>query len=246
MAPAIWQTRRRGGDEHASIVQHVVGNSIVLHAPDAISAEAQSLALSVNTDEDNDVVVLDLGDGLAINSWESMAKVLPRHRRGIRLMACGRHRGSAAMAGQWLSERLNRTVIAPDGDLVRGAGGALLVHSHPNSGWVRFRPGRPPTWDSKRFPTPAWDGAVTDNRPTSANGEIEPLPAAVWIHDTRHPDQVADHRRRLIDNLPLHPGTMPVLLGCPGTPPLSLDDVVRVWRELPLELQELAGGTPSN
>ncbi|MCM4083577.1 hypothetical protein [Paractinoplanes hotanensis] len=237
MAPAIWQSRRPRRDEDGPIVRHVVGNAIVLHTPDAISAEAQSLALSVNTDEDNDVVVLDLGDGLAINSWESMATVLPRHRRGIRLMACGRNRGSAAMAGQWLSERLNRTVIAPDGDLVRGAGGALLVHSHPHSGWVRFRPGRPPTWDSKRFPTPAWDSAVTDNRPTSANGEIEPLPGAVWIHDTRYPGQVADHRRRLVDNVPLDSDTMPVLLGCPGTPALSLDDVVRFWRDLPPELQ---------
>ncbi|GID32224.1 hypothetical protein [Paractinoplanes brasiliensis] len=237
MAPALWPPRRRRDDDESLIVQHTVGNAIVLHAPDAISVEAQSLALSVNADEDNDVVVLDLGDGLAIDSWESMAGALPRHRRGIRLMACGRNRASAAMAGQWLSERLNRTVIAPDGDLVRGAGGALLVHSIAHSGWVRFRPGRPPSWDAKRFPVPAWDRAVTDNRPTSANGEVEPLPGAVWVHDTRYPGQVAEHRRRLVEDLPCHPETMPVLLGCPGTPPLSLDDVVRFWRDLDPDLQ---------
>ncbi|MCO8275498.1 hypothetical protein M1L60_33435 [Actinoplanes sp. TRM 88003] len=240
MAPALWPPRRRRDDDESPVVQHVVGNAIVLHAPDAISVEAQSLALSVTADEDNDVVVLDLGDGLAIDSWESMAGALPRHRRGIRLMACGRNRASAAMAGQWLSERLNRTVIAPDGDLVRGAGGALLVHSITRSGWVRFRPGRPPSWDSKRFPVPAWDRAVTDNRPTSANGEVEPLPGAVWIHDTRYPGQVAEHRRRLIEDLPCHPETMPVLLGCPGAPPLSLDDVVRFWRDLDPDLQARA------
>ncbi|MGW3621399.1 hypothetical protein [Micromonospora arida] len=237
MASAIWQARRRRKDGSDRIVQHVVGNAMVLHAPEAISAEAQSLALSITEDVENDVVVLDLGDSLAIDSWESMANVLPRRRRGIRLMACGRHRGSAAMAGQWLSERLNRTVIAPDGDLVRGPGGALLVHSSRDSGWVRFRPGRPPSWDAKRYPTPAWDRAVTDNRSTSATGETEPLPGGVWIHDTRHPERVARHRQQLIDDLPCDPETMTVLLGCPGTPPLSLDDVVRFWRDLEPDVQ---------
>jgi hypothetical protein len=231
MASAIWPARRRRRDDD-SIVQHMVGNAIVLHVPDSISAEAQSLALAVTEDKDNDVVVIDLGDGLAIDSWESMASVLPRRRRGIRLMACGRHRDSAAMAGQWLSERLNRTVLAPDGDLVRGAGGALLVHSSRRSGWMRFRPGRPPSWDAKRYPAPAWDAAVTENRATSATAGVQPLPGGVWIHDTRSPQTIAQHRRLLIDDVPCHPETMTVLLGCPGTPPLSLDDVVRFWRDL--------------
>ncbi|MEH1028401.1 hypothetical protein V6W11_11695 [Micromonospora profundi] len=239
MASAIWQKRRRRRDDE-SIVKHMVGNAMVLHAPDSISAEAQSLALAVTEDADNDVVVLDLGEGLAIDSWESMANVLPRRRRGIRLMACGRHRDSAAMAGQWLSERLNRTVIAPDGDLVRGAGGALLVHSSRRSGWVRFRPGRPPSWDAKRYPAPVWDGAVIENRATSATAGIQPLPGGVWIHDTQSPQIIAQHRRQLIDDVPCDPETMTVLLGCPGTPPLSLDDVVRFWRELEPDVQARA------
>lgn len=219
-------------DSPGDIVQHTVGNALVLHAAETISAEAQSLALSVVKDADNDVVVLDLSDGVPISSWESMAGVLPRRRRGIRLMACGPHANSAAMAGQWLSERLHRTVIAPDGDLVRGSAGGLFVHSIPGSGWVRFRPGRPPTWDAKRYPTPLWDRAVTDNRASSSTGEIEPLPGGVWIRDVREPDVVAEHRRRLTADVPCHPETMTVLLGCPGTAPLCLDDVVRFWRNL--------------
>ncbi|WP_028192894.1 hypothetical protein [Salinispora pacifica] len=219
-------------DGPGDIVQHTVGNALVLHAAETISAEAQSLALSVVKDADNDVVVLDLSDGVPISSWESMAGVLPRRRRGIRLMACGPHANSAAMAGQWLSERLHRTVIAPDGDLVRGSAGGLFVHSIPGSGWVRFRPGRPPTWDAKRYPTPLWDRAVTDNRASSSTGEIEPLPGGVWIRDVREPDVVAEHRRRLTADVPCHPETMTVLLGCPGTAPLCLDDVVRFWRNL--------------
>lgn len=219
-------------DGPGDIVQHTVGNALVLHAEETISAEAQSLALSVVKDADNDVVVLDLSDGVPISSWESMAGVLPRRRRGIRLMACGPHANTAAMAGQWLSERLHRTVIAPDGDLVRGSAGGLFVHSIPGSGWVRFRPGRPPTWDAKRYPTPLWDRAATDNRASSSTGEIEPLPGGVWIRDVREPDVVAEHRRRLIADVPCHPETMTVLLGCPGTAPLCLDDVVRFWRNL--------------
>lgn len=233
MASVIRSLLRGGADgPRDGVVQHTVGNALVLHARDKISAEAQSLALTVIEDAENDVVVLDLGEGMPIGSWESMAGVLPRRRRGIRLMACGDHRNAAAMAGQWLSERLNRTVIAPDGDLIRGAAGGLFVHSMPGSGWVRFRPGKPPTWDAKRYPTPVWDRAVTDQRPSSSTGEIEPLPGGVWLHDTREPEIVAEHRKRLVADVPCQPEVMTVLLGCPGTPPLSLDDVVRFWRGL--------------
>jgi hypothetical protein len=233
MASVIRNLLRGGTDgPRDGVVQHTVGNALVLHAQDSISAEAQSLALTVVEDAENDVVVLDLGPGLPISSWESMAGVLPRRRRGIRLMACGEHRYAVAMAGQWLSERLNRTVIAPDGELVRGAAGGLFVHSTPGSGWVRFRPGKPPAWDSKRYPAPLWDQAATEQRASSSTGEIEPLPGGVWIHDVRAPEIIGEHRKRLVADVPCQPEVMTVLLGCPGTAPLSLDDVVRFWREL--------------
>ncbi|MFE0590092.1 hypothetical protein [Micromonospora echinospora] len=228
---------RGGRSKPGDVVQHTVGNALVLHHPDEISGEAQSLALSVVADDENDLVVLDLGSGIPIGSWESMAGVLPRRRRGIRLVACGERNDTAAMAGQWLSERLNRTVIAPDGDLIRGAAGALFVHSKPGSGWVRFRPGKPPAWDSKRYPRPVWDTAATERRASSSTGEIEPLPGGVWIHDVRAPEVVAEHRGRLVADLPCQAETMTVLLGCPGTEPLSLDDVVRFWRDLDPENQ---------
>ncbi|MET7747684.1 hypothetical protein [Micromonospora sp. NPDC005367] len=219
-------------DNPLSFVRHTVGNALVLHVREEISPEAQSLALSMVEDSENDLVVIDLAEGLPVASWESMAGVLPRRRKGIRLVACGRHHNAAAMAGQWLSERLGRTVIAPDGDLIRGGAGALFVHSTPGSGWVRFRPGRSPAWDSKRYPTPLWDRAVTENWTPSSTGEIEPLPGGVWIHDTRELETVATHRKLLTGAVPCQPETMTVLLGCPGTAPLPLDDVVRFWRVL--------------
>ena len=238
MANGIRGLLRGKGDEPRGVTQHTVGNALVLHSEERISAEAQSLALSVVADAENDIVVLDLGDGMPINSWESMAGVLPRRRRGIRLVACGKHHNAAAMAGQWLSERLGRTVIAPDGDLVRGSAGSLFVHSAPGSGWVRFRPGKAPAWDAKRYPAPLWDRAVVDNRPSSSVGEIEPLPGGVWIHDTRDTETVALHRERLVAGVPTQPDRMTVLLGCPGTPALSLDDIVRFWRDLEPDVRD--------
>ncbi|WP_431910238.1 hypothetical protein [Micromonospora carbonacea] len=229
---SLLRGRFRGDRDPGGIVRHTVGNAVVLHAEGVISPEAQSLALAVAEDHENDVVVLDLADGMPITSWESMAGALPRRRRGIRLMTCGRQPGPAAMAGQWLSERLNRTVVAPDGALVRGAAGSLFVHSTSDSGWIRFRPGRAPEWDSKRYPAPSWDAAAVRRRASSSTGEIEPLPGGVWIHDTGEPELVERHRDRLVTGVPCHHETMTVLLGCPGTAPLSLDDVMRFWREL--------------
>ncbi|SCE98224.1 hypothetical protein GA0070558_11753 [Micromonospora haikouensis] len=229
---SLLRGRFRGDRDPGGIVRHTVGNAVVLHAEGVISPEAQSLALSVAEDHENDVVVLDLADGMPITSWESMAGALPRRRRGIRLMTCGRQHGPAAMAGQWLSERLNRTVVAPDGTLVRGAAGSLFVHSASDSGWIRFRPGRAPEWDSKRYPAPCWDAAAVRRRASSSTGEIEPLPGGVWIHDTGEPELIERHRDRLVSGVPCHHETMTVLLGCPGTAPLSLDDVMRFWRDL--------------
>jgi hypothetical protein len=232
MASGIRSRFRPDESEPSVIVQHTVGNALVLHPPDQISPEAQSLALTVVPDTENDIVVIDFGDGMPVGSWEVMAKSLPRRRRGIRLMACGRYDGMAVMAGQWLSERLNRTVIAPDGELQRAAGGALFVHSRPGSGWVRFRPGRAASWHAKRYPTPTWDKATTDVRPSSAHGQIEPLPGGVWIHHTENAETVAAHRRRLVADMPCQYDRLTVVLGCPGTDPLSLDDVIRFWRRL--------------
>jgi hypothetical protein len=83
-----------------------------------------------------------------------------------------------------------------------------------------------------------WDHAVTDTRSSSSVAEAEPLPGGVWLHDVRDPDTLAVHRVRLTGDVPCQPDRMAVLLGCPGTPPLSLDDVVRFWRGLDDEARE--------
>ena len=224
--------RHTGGDD--LVTRHIVGNATVLHTDDHISAEAQALALAVHQDADNDVVVLDLHGDMPVGIWESVAGAMTRRRKGIRLVVCGQRQETAVLAGQWLSDRLNRSVLAPYGYLIRGAAGLLFVHDGRGNGtgWVRYRPGRSPAWDAKRFPRPAWDAAAADLVMTSAAGVAEPLPGGVWIRDTHDAGNLSDNWQWLVSSLPCLVEELPIVLGCPGAPPLPLDDIARFWRGL--------------
>ncbi|GAA0804879.1 hypothetical protein [Spirilliplanes yamanashiensis] len=215
------------------IAGHTVGNAMVLHLENSISAEARALAMNVAQDDQNDIVVLDVAGDLPAELWESVARALPRRRRrGVRLVVCGRYRSSSTLVGPWLAQRLRRTVVAAHGDVLPGASGSLFVHPGPQTGWVRYRPGKPGAWDAKRFPTPAWDGALTADYATSSTGVAEPLPAGAWIHHAGAGDAVRAAREWLVSSVPCQPDVLLVLLGCPGTPPVALDDVLRFWRTL--------------
>ncbi|MBL7253214.1 hypothetical protein [Paractinoplanes lichenicola] len=222
------------------IGRHTVGNALVLHAREKIGAEALSIAIGLPADDDNDLVVLDLHDELPMGLWEAVGRELPRRRRGIRLVVCGAPPDTVALAGQWLSDRLGRPVTAPHGHVVRGSAGTLLVHAARDSGWVRHQPGRGPGWAGKRYPRPSWDAAAADYRPTGAHAVAEPLPGGVWIRDTRDEAAVAAHWQWLSTSVPCRPDALTVLLGCPGTPELPLDDVARFWRGLPADGRDQA------
>ncbi|WP_431923550.1 hypothetical protein [Micromonospora wenchangensis] len=223
--------RSRRGEEPAGMHRHQVGNALVLHADERISAAARSLALAVAGDAENDIVVLDLHDGLPIGTWRSVATALRRQRRGIRLIVCGASTDTGALAAQWLCDRLRRPVVTPHGPTIRAADGTLMVGS-ADGGWVRYRPGRAPVRESRRHPAPAWDAATGSFRATSAVGAVEPLPGGVWIRDIRDPQVTSERWRWLVSALPCQPDAMTVVLGCPGTPPLPVDDVARFWRSL--------------
>jgi hypothetical protein len=232
--------RRNRSAAEPQLARHTVGNAMVVHAKDTMTNEAQSLAMSVAEDPEHDIVVVDLPANSPISVWESLADTLPRGRRGVRLVIGGRSRETTALAGQWLSERLGRTVVAPDGAVVRGAGGSLFVHSGRGSGWVSFRPGRPPQWEAKRFPRPAWDSAfVAEQWATSSIGAAEPVPGGVWIRPVGHEGPLRAARSRLITGLPCQPEVLTLVLGSPGTPHLSLDDVARFWVRLPEHIRSM-------
>ncbi|WP_433261113.1 hypothetical protein ACQPZF_25950 [Actinosynnema sp. CS-041913] len=220
------------------LAYRTIGNAMVVHAKDALTNEAMSLAMSVAPDPHHDLVVVDLPTDVPIGVWESVATHLPRGRRGVRLVLGGRSREATALAGQWLAQRIGRPVIAPDGMVVRGASGALFVHSGQDSGWVRFRPGHPPQWAGKRFPRPSWDAKVfADSAPTSSTGVAEPLPGGVWIRPVGHDAQLHAGRGRLINEMPCQAELLTVVLGCPGTPAISVDDVLRFCATVPDHLR---------
>ncbi|MFI5607335.1 hypothetical protein [Amycolatopsis sp. NPDC051903] len=226
--------RRGTGASGATLDKQTVGNALVVHPASGMTDEAQALALGVAADTEHDLVVVDLPVDSPIALWESVAKVLPRRRRGVRLVIGGRSRETSALAGQWLSERINRTVVAPDGSVIPSAGGALFVHSGRGSGWVKFQPGRPPKWEAKRFPRPAWDSGLTaELTSTSSRGVAEPLPGGLWVRPVGFDQQQRAHRAALVKGLPAQHDTMAIVLGCPGSPPLTLDDAARLWVRLP-------------
>jgi hypothetical protein len=215
------------------VAHRVIGNAMVVHTRDNLSDEAVALAISVAPDPENDLVVVDLPNGSPISAWESLASCLPPGKHGVRLVLGGRSREATALAGQWLSQRIRRPVIAPDGAVLRGAGGSLFVHSGPDSGWVRFHPNRPPQREAKRFPRPSWDSFTTEVHQISATGTAEPLPAGVWIRPAGHEPQLSQARLRLTNELPCQPDLLTVVLGCPSAPGVFLDDVLQLCAAFP-------------
>ncbi|MEV5543064.1 hypothetical protein AB0L13_40215 [Saccharopolyspora shandongensis] len=228
---------RRREEPALALASHTVGNALVVHPEARMTEETQALAMSVALDTEHQMVIVDLPAGVPVSAWEQVVRLLPRHRRGVRLVLGGRPREATALTGQWLSERLGRTVVAPDGTIYRGAGGTLFVHSGKGSGWIRFRPGRTPEWEAKRFPRPSWDSGAIDPLPTSSVGIADPIPGGVWIHAAARDSETGGHWSRLVRGMPCQPDVFTVVLGCPGTPPLSLDDVSRFWRGLDPQLR---------
>ncbi|MFV2105232.1 hypothetical protein [Micromonospora sp. LOL_015] len=220
------------GQPSVTVFRHTVGNALVLHARERISSSARAVAMAIADDPDNEIVVLDLHDDLPVGIWKSVAATLRWRRRGIRLVVCGTNQDTAALAAQWLCDRLRRTVVTPHGRVFRGSDGTLFAHSGQASGWVRYRPGRPPMRQSKRYPAPPWDDGAAEFSTTSAVGAAEPIPAGVWLRDTRDALVVSERWRWLVASVPCQRQAMTVVLGCPGTPPLALDDIARFWRGL--------------
>ncbi|MFI7602648.1 hypothetical protein [Actinoplanes sp. NPDC049681] len=216
-----------------ALLQDRIGNALVLHPDEPVSDEARDLALRIAADPGNDIVVLDLPEGVPFAVWQSLVRTWPRRRRrGVRLVTCRSGPGTAGLTAQWLAQLLRCVVHAPDGKLTVGPTGTVLAHSSPDSGWLRFRPGKPPVWSAKRYPAPAWDAAAVETRTLGPTIRAEPLTGGLWIHDTRDPQRVERHRTLLETASPCDPDAMTVVLGCPGTPPLVLDAVRLLWDDL--------------
>lgn len=230
---------KRHHDGEVELSQRRVGNAIVVHQPGGMSDAARTLALSVAEDVEHDLVVVDLPVGSPASVWDGVARVLPRRRKGVRLVIGGRARETTALVGRLLAEQLHRPVVAHDGAIAVGADGSLLVDSGPHSGWVRFEPGRKaPRWAGKRFPRPFWDiAALADMPPTSAAGIVEALPGGVWIRPPGPPATQHAQRSMLVGSMSCQQDVLTVVLGAPHTPPLSCDDAARLLMRLPEDVR---------
>lgn len=215
------------------LTAQTVGNAIVVHGPDGMSPEARLLASALPADPDNDLVVADPPPDAAGGFWESFAATLPRGRRGLRLVLANRSRELGALAGHWLSTRLDRTVLAPDGIQIRDLNGSLFVHGGPGSGWIRFRPGRDPEREAKRFPRPCWESAVVaEPFRVGPASTAEPVPAGLWLRPDGDQSRVDAGRNRLIHGIPCQPDILTIVLGGRDLPELPLQDVVPLWQAL--------------
>jgi hypothetical protein len=176
------------------------------------------------------LVVVDLPAGSDEAVWESVARVLSGRPGSFRLVFGRGAREEIKTAGQWLADRLKRVVLAPDGEVLPAAGGALFVPADRGSGWLRFRPGKASEWDSQRFPKPFWElSAANRSWETSLSGMVEPLPGGVWLRGRQEEPGRPANRRRLVDSLPCRTDRFAVVLGSPGAPALPLADVARFW-----------------
>ncbi|MCF3962428.1 hypothetical protein L1885_12270, partial [Streptomyces fuscigenes] len=206
------------------------GHALLLHHKGEPDPRAVAFASGLAADTQHTLAVVDLPPGTVEAEWESVAKTLSGRTGSVRIVFARptTARESRAM-GQRLADRLDRTVVTPDGEVVPTVDGGLFIPSDRGIGWLSYRPGRGPQRDSQRFPKPPWEFS-TFSRPweTSPEATVEPLPSGVWVRGPG-PGHSARGRKWLMESLPCHPEILTVVLGTPGGPAVPLADVARFW-----------------
>ncbi|MCX5401197.1 hypothetical protein [Streptomyces sp. NBC_00102] len=226
---ALGPKNRRAG-EAPDLDSHRTGHVLLVHARGALDEQALAFAAGLPEDPDHHLVVLDLPAGFTDAGRPRLARLLGRRDGGYRLVFGRRPTGGVLPLGQWLADRLDRTVLVADGAVTPAAGGVLYVPADSGSGWVRLRPNRPGRPESRRFPKPVWEFSVADQPwHTSDHAVADPLPSGVWLHPVEPETGIPAHRARLEARLACGRELLTVVLGCPGTPALGLDDVSRFW-----------------
>lgn len=231
----------RGADRAALECQDI-GGALLVHPEGEIDPRVHAFVGGLAKDPEHTLVVVDLPEDPPAEDWESVAKLLRRRGRSFRVIIGRPSRETAMRVGQLLADRLDRTVLTPDGRVLPAAGGVLFVPEDAGCGWLGFQPRRPSAWTrlaphrktprvSRRFPVPDWDGALPERSfATSAGGTAELLPAGAWIRRTDQPESERDvHRGRLSALLLCQSDRLTVVLGCPGGPDLPVMDIERFW-----------------
>ncbi|GAA4806761.1 hypothetical protein [Streptomyces ziwulingensis] len=241
--------RPRRAGEALDLTGHRAGHALLVHVRGTLDQQALAFARGLPEDPEHHLVVLDLPADLTDATWPEIARVLGRRDGDYRLVTGRRPPDGVLPLGQWLAERLDRTVLVADGAVTPAAGGVLYIPVDSGTGWVRLSPNRPALPVSRRFPKPIWEFSVADRSwHTSARAVADPLPSGVWLrpagraeeragepageHAARRDSGLAGHRGRLEARLACRRDLLTVVLGCPGTPALPLDDVSRFWESV--------------
>ncbi|MHA6757440.1 type VII secretion protein EccB [Streptacidiphilus sp. PAMC 29251] len=206
------------------------GDAMLVHPKGGADPQALAFAQRLASDTQHTLVVVDLPFGALEPHWQQLARLLDGlPGTSLRLVFGRATPQESRHVGRLLAERLRRTVLAPDGELLPTAHGGLFIPADYGAGWLRMRPGRPLERDSLRFPKPMWEFSTSDQPwESSPYGVVEAVPSGVWVRSARPSPPLAGWRR-LVDRVPSHPQLMNVVLGSPGGPAVPLDDIVRVW-----------------
>ncbi|HET6504083.1 MAG TPA: hypothetical protein VFG87_25320 [Amycolatopsis sp.] len=218
-----------------------VGNTLLINPRGLRDGQVHSLAQTLAPDPQHNLVVVDLPTRSPQDRvWELVARTLDRKPGSFRLVLGPGSRAESQAVAQRLADRLKRIVLAPDGAPVPAAGGALFVPPPRGYGWMRYQPGQPAVPDSRRFPKPRWEAAVSGvPRPIGVCGIAEPLPGGMWLRRAREDAATRLHRLRLIDRLVGQENLLCIVLGVPGGAPLPLTEIAAFWRSLPADGRSL-------
>jgi hypothetical protein len=222
---------------------HPAGGALLVRAGPPDPGQ-QAFAAGLAADPEHAVVILDLARDYPAASWESVLHDLSSLPGSLRLVPWQPRQGGLLRIGQWLADRLERTVLAPDGQPVSATLGGLFVPPGAGTGWYRLGPGRPAWPDSRRFPRLRWTAVAPLERPValSASTSLQPLPGGAWLYAEDGAD-AQDHAARdrglwLCSHLAWSHDTISIVLGYPGSPPLLASDVARLWSTLPDEARQ--------
>ncbi|WP_186785801.1 hypothetical protein, partial [Streptomyces misionensis] len=205
------------------------GRALLVHPKGEPDPHAAAFAAGLAADPQHTLAVVDLPHGALEGSADAVARLLAGRGDSLRLVFGRGTPQEARAVAQRIADRLDRLVLAPDGEVLPTSGGGLFIPSDHGAGWLRFRPGRAAERDSRRFPKPRWEFSTFDRPwPTSGHGVAEPVPSGVWVRSP-YDHAAAESGRRLVDRLPSHPDILTVVLGSPGGPPVTLADVTRLW-----------------
>lgn len=175
---------------------------------------------------------------------EQLAPVLEASlAAGVRLLRLVMSGGAADRAeapapARRICEAWGIDVIAPSGVAVIVPGGTLFAPDRPGTvgGWWYFSPGLVPRRLGTRLPTPAWEGPLERVDPQVADGHlVEPVPAGLLVQPLGARLEGIDAIRYAV---PADTARPMLLVGVPGSPPVSSDALASVLAALPGRMRD--------